>query len=526
MKNVLGTDNEYLAAFKTQVPAEKEAILKKIRKPLGNSESNRKSESAVLEGSDENKKFDEDDALLSYLVRMILSEILENKSLCGKSEIIYNQDAWLFNGARYYNDHWHPEYCTPECTSIRELLIHNLAGDRIVEAARKEIETKLGTRVLLIKNNSDGKKTSFGSHENYHISPNLFRSLVYKREGERRGKWLAFLISRQIIAGAGKMGCEAKNENPAKYEIAQRSDFVETISSIETMHARPIINTRNETLADKENFSRLHVIIGDGNMSHWSCYLKFGTAYIVLQMLEEGFIKETFVFEDVVGAVHKISCDLSGRKKIIKLAGGKSVSAVDLQRFFCNKAAEFVNQFEPGQKEEMKDIVEKWDFILRMFEEKKNQDLRPYLDWVQKYMILDKEMRIKKSYAWGHKRMRAADLQYHYLDKEKGLYFLYKNDPRFKMEELVSEKEIQDAITNPPLSRAVLRSMLLKRANGMLARADWDSISIFFKKNKNERGIMIENGLQMGDPTYPCTEEEKKQAEIMVEELFGKNSQK
>ena len=141
-------------------------------------------------------------------------------------------------------------------------------------------------------------------------------------------------------------------------------------------------------------------------------------------------------------------------------------------------------------------------------------------------MILDKEMRIKKSYAWGHKRMRAADLQYHYLDKEKGLYFLYKNDPRFKMEELVSEKEIQDAITNPPLSRAVLRSMLLKRANGMLARADWDSISIFFKKNKNERGIMIENGLQMGDPTYPCTEEEKKQAEIMVEELFGKNSQK
>ena len=187
MKNVLGTDNEYLAAFKTQVPAEKEAILKKIRKPLGNSESNRKSESAVLEGSDENKKFDEDDALLSYLVRMILSEILENKSLCGKSEIIYNQDAWLFNGARYYNDHWHPEYCTPECTSIRELLIHNLAGDRIVEAARKEIETKLGTRVLLIKNNSDGKKTSFGSHENYHISPNLFRSLVYKREGERRG---------------------------------------------------------------------------------------------------------------------------------------------------------------------------------------------------------------------------------------------------------------------------------------------------------------------------------------------------
>jgi proteasome accessory factor A len=455
--------------------------------------------------------------MIETLTDVFLKAILKNKLIC-RPHKGSNYDAWLFNGARFYIDHYHPEYCTPECTGVRELLAHNLAGDRIVEEARRNIARLFGANVILMKNNSDGKGTSFGAHENFLLSPELYSSIVYNATtSDSAGLWSLFLISRQIIAGAGKVGCEKERGEASRFEIGARSDFIERISAMNTMENRPIINTRDEAHAQDDKFRRLHVIIGDANMSQWSNYLKFGSAILVIKMLEHKFIKEKVFADNAVEATHAISRDLTTKEKVIKIRGGKNVSALTTQKFFCERAKKFLEIYDGPRKEEFADVVDKWTFVLDKFENNQHKELSSYLDWVFKYRLFDNELVKKKCIDWGSQKMKMADLQYHYLNPEKSLFMRYKNHPDYKVCDILSESEIGSAIETPPVSRALLRALFLRKVGEKLSKMDWSFVAADTGKFDNGRGLVLEFGYQMNDPTFPADDSEVKDAEKITD---------
>ena len=193
-------------------------------------------------------------------------------------------DLVLPNGARFYNDHTQPEYSTPECRTLRDLLAHDRAGERILHrAAERRNQTLGGPHVQLYKNNTDLHGHSYGCHDNYLVSRSIpFPQLV--------AGLLPFLVSRQVIAGAGKVGIEAQESGfvPGHYQLSQRADFMETDLSVDTMHNRPILNTRDEPHAVREKYRRLHLIIGDANMCEYATALKIGTTQLVLELIDQG----------------------------------------------------------------------------------------------------------------------------------------------------------------------------------------------------------------------------------------------
>ena len=213
-------------------------------------------------------------------------------------------DRVLVNGARFYNDHTHPEYSTPECSSVFQLVAHDGAGERIVaECARLRNEDLGSNAVQIYKNNTDYSGHSYGTHDNYLIH----RDLPFDR-------WVdglvSFLVTRQLYAGAGKIGFEGRKENRfSGLQLSQRSDFIETVLSIETMTQRPIINTRDEPHASREKYRRLHLILGDANMSAYATALKVGATRLVLTLIGEGRLSNTHALEDPVGDVKKVSRD-------------------------------------------------------------------------------------------------------------------------------------------------------------------------------------------------------------------------
>jgi proteasome accessory factor A len=194
----------------------------------------------------------------------------------------------LMNGARYYVDHAHPEYSCPEVTNVRDLVVHEKAGERILEMSRREANALLpgGTQMLIYKNNSDRKGNSYGSHENYLMD----RRTSFKQIVENL---MPFFVTRQIFCGAGKVGAENRSQ-PVDYQISQRADFFETEVALDTMVKRPIINTRDEPHADREKDRRLHVIVGDANLSEYTIYLRNGVTALVLSMIEDGAVDRTW----------------------------------------------------------------------------------------------------------------------------------------------------------------------------------------------------------------------------------------
>src|SRR3990170_3486880 len=165
----------------------------------------------------------------------------------------------LPNGARYYVDHAHPEYSTPECATPRELVIHDKAGERILEQSLEEMQRILppGQRVAIYKNNSDGKGNSYGCHENYLVSRDAPFARIVR-------DLTPFFVSRQVFTGAGKLGAEGTwdEQTSDRFQLTQRADFFEAEVGLETTLKRPIINTRDEPHADPEKYRRLHVIVG------------------------------------------------------------------------------------------------------------------------------------------------------------------------------------------------------------------------------------------------------------------------
>ncbi|HYF12401.1 MAG TPA: depupylase/deamidase Dop [Actinomycetota bacterium] len=372
----------------------------------------------------------------------------------------------LPNGARYYVDHAHPEYSTPECAGPRELVIHDKAGERILERSLHEVaRTAPGSaRIAIYKNNSDGKGNSYGTHENYLVD----RAVPF---GTIIRDLTPFFVSRQIFTGAGKVGTEATWEDRTKhrFQLTQRADFFEAEVGLETTLKRPIINTRDEPHADPEKYRRLHVIVGDANLSEVATFLKVGTTALVLSMIEDDYLPDLSL-ANAVASLHEVSRDLSCRADI-RLADGRRMNPIQLQWEYLERAKKYVEHEDPtGDNPE---VVERWEGVLTALEDDPLQ-LHRELDWVAKYRVLE-GYRERDRLEWSDPKLRLVDLQYHDVRRDKGLY--HRLVAGGKVERLVTEDEIDAAIMEPPEdTRAYFRGRCISRFPDAIAAASWDSI--------------------------------------------------
>jgi len=389
----------------------------------------------------------------------------------------------LVNGARYYVDHAHPEYSCPEVTTARELVVHEKAGERILEASRREANALLpaGSQMLLYKNNSDRKGNSYGAHENYLMD----RRTSFKQVVEHL---MPFFVSRQVYCGAGKVGSENRSQ-PCDYQISQRADFFETEVALDTMVKRPIINTRDEPHANREKYRRLHVIVGDANLSEFTIYLRSGVTALVLSMIEDGAIKKTLALRDPVRAIKEVSHDTSCRKAIA-LENGQKLTAVQLQLEYLEMAQQYLSGRDVD--DETRDVVEKWGEVLASLE-RDPMELASRIDWVMKLSLIESFME-RKSLDWDAPQVQMLDLQYHDLRPDKGLYYMLERQGR--AERVAGDEEIAAAITKPPEgTRAYFRGECLRRYGSAVFGVNWDSIS-FNVDDEPIRRIMMEEPLK------------------------------
>src|SRR5262247_3086699 len=373
----------------------------------------------------------------------------------------------LSNGARFYVDHAHPEYSSPETTNPRDCVIWDRAGERILNLARSRAEavSPPEQRIIIHKDNSDRKGNSYGTHENYLMD----RKVPFARIVQHL---MPFFATRQIFTGAGKVGAENSTEH-CDYQISQRADFLETEVGLETMHSRPIINTRDEPHADPEKYRRLHVIIGDANMSEVSTYLKLGTTSLVLAMIEDKFLEADLALEAPVAELRAISHDPSCRHLTI-LRDGRRMTGVQLQMEYLERARKYTeDRFGADVDEMTADVLDRWESVLTRLAEDPMQ-ASGELDWVAKLELLE-GYRNRDGLGWGHPRLQLVDLQYSDVRPERGLY--NRLVARGRMRRLVPEAEVTQAVENPPEdTRAYFRGRCLQKYPDAVAAASWDSV--------------------------------------------------
>src|SRR5881392_3419000 len=284
-------------------------------------------------------------------------------------------DLVLSNGARFYNDHAHPEYSTPECTTLRQIAAQDKAGERILAECARRRNQKLppGYEVRLYKNNTDFVGHSYGCHDNYLMS----RDIAWDRVV---AGILPFLITRQIFAGAGKMGIEAESGQgePGIFQISQRADFFSVLVSIDTMNRRPLVNTRDEPHADASRYRRFHVILGDSNMSEWATALKIGTTALVLELIESGKAPQLEIAQPI-DAAKSISRD-QNCDWIIELRDGRKISAIDVQRLYLSAAQKL------NRNEEKDWILREWESVLNDLQ-RDVMICRDRVDWAAKKFL-------------------------------------------------------------------------------------------------------------------------------------------
>ena len=382
------------------------------------------------------------DEVARYLFRKVVS--------WGRSSNVF-----LENGSRLYLDVGsHPEYATPECDSIYDAVVHDKAGERILESLAASAEERLrdeGIRgtVYLFKNNTDSAGNSYGCHENYLTN----RS----DDGSRHAEVLIpFLVSRQIYTGAGKIVQTARGP---VYSITQRADHIwETMSSA-TTRSRPIINTRDEPHADAERYRRLHVIVGDSNMSEYTTFLKIGATACLLRMLEDPrVVLRDMTLENPIRAIRDISHDPTCRRTV-SLANGREVSALDIQREYLDRALRYAETkgFPPLEQR----ALDMWEHCVTAIE---NDPLKldREVDWVVKWNLIE-SYRARHGLALGDPRVQLIDLQYHDIDTGRGLF--YKLQSHGMVERVCSDSDIDTALTEPPQStRARLRGEFIRAA--------------------------------------------------------------
>jgi proteasome accessory factor A len=372
----------------------------------------------------------------------------------------------LPNGARYYVDHAHPEYSTPECLSPRSLVIHDKAGERILERSLAIVAAEIPSSpaLAIYKNNSDGKGNSYGTHENYLVD----RATPF---GDIVRDLTPFFVSRQIFTGAGKLGLEAQWDERGKhvFQLTQRADFFETEVGLETTLKRPIINTRDEPHADPERYRRLHVIVGDANLCEVALFLKLGATSIVLKMIEDAFLPD-FSLVNPVAAIHDVSRDVSLTAQVA-LTDGRKMTALQLQWEYLELARKYVDREDDTP--ENREVVERWEAVLHGLESDP-RTLSAQLDWVAKLRLLE-GYRERDGLAWSDAKLRAIDLQYHDVRRDRGLYHRLAHSG--KVERLTTDEEVERAIMEPPEdTRAFFRGRCISKYPDAIAAASWDSL--------------------------------------------------
>ncbi|WP_406294301.1 depupylase/deamidase Dop [Embleya sp. NBC_00888] len=370
----------------------------------------------------------------------------------------------LTNGARLYVDHAHPEYSAPETTNPRDAVIWDKAGERIMaEAARRAAELPGGQQILLYKNNTDNKGASYGTHENYLMQrATPFADIVRHLT--------PFFVSRQVICGAGRVGI-GQDGSAHGFQISQRADYFEVEVGLETTLKRPIINTRDEPHADAEKYRRLHVIIGDANLSEVSTYLKLGTTALVLSMIEDRFLGNDLTVDQPVRTLHEVSHDPT-LKQLITLRSGRKLTAIQLQLEYLELARKYVeNRFGKDVDADTTDVLDRWESVLARLETDP-MSLARELDWVAKLQLLE-GYRQRDALEWDAPRLHLVDLQYADVRPDKGLY--NKLEDRF--ERIAGEAEVQRAVHLPPEdTRAYFRGRCLEQYADEVAAASWDSV--------------------------------------------------
>jgi len=382
------------------------------------------------------------DEVARYLFRKVVS--------WGRSSNVF-----LANGARLYLDVGsHPEYATPECDSVYDLVVHDKAGERILEELTVNAEERLreeGIRgtIHLFKNNTDSAGNSYGCHENYLTS----RTDDLSHFSE---VLIPFLVSRQIYAGAGKV---LHTTRGAGYCIAQRAEHIWEGVSSATTRSRPIINTRDEPHADAERFRRLHVIVGDSNMSEYTNFLKVGVVALMLRMLEDpAVVLRDMTLENPIRAIREISHDITCRRQV-RLANGREASAFDIQSEYLNRARRYADTHELTTLE--KQALDMWEHCMTAIEEDPLQ-LDREVDWVIKYHLLER-YRERHGLDMDDARIALMDLQYHDVNRERGLFYLMAD--RGLVERICVDADIDHAVANPPeTTRARLRGEFIRKA--------------------------------------------------------------
>ncbi|MGI9092627.1 MAG: depupylase/deamidase Dop [Mycobacteriales bacterium] len=372
----------------------------------------------------------------------------------------------LTNGARLYVDHAHPEYSTPEVTGPRDAVLWDKAGERIMaEAARRAALIPNAARIHLYKNNTDNKGASYGSHENFLMRRSTpFADIVRHLT--------PFFVSRQVMCGQGRVGT-GQDGMGSGFQISQRADFFEVEVGLETTLKRPIINTRDEPHADPETYRRLHVIIGDANLSEIATYLKMGTTALVLSMIEDKFLTVDLRVDTPVTAMHDVSHDPTLQHRL-SLADGRRITAVQLQMEYLEQARKFVeDRYGADADDETRDVLARWESVLVRLEQDPMQ-CAGELDWVAKLRLLE-GFRERDKLGWDAARLQLVDLQYSDVRPEKGLY--HRLIGRGSMARLLDDVEIDAAVAAPPSdTRAFFRGECVRRYGTQVAAASWDSV--------------------------------------------------
>ncbi|NMD54199.1 Pup--protein ligase [Tsukamurella columbiensis] len=393
------------------------------------------------------------DEIARYLFRRVVS--------WGRSSNVFLQ-----NGSRLYLDVGsHPEYATAECDSVLQLVTHDKAGERVLEDLLLDAEQRLqdegiGGDIYLFKNNTDSAGNSYGCHENYLVG----RVGEFSRIAD---VLLPFLVTRQLICGAGKVLLTPKN---ATYCLSQRAEHIWEGVSSATTRSRPIINTRDEPHADAEKYRRLHVIVGDSNMSETTTMLKVGTAHLVLEMIEAGVQFRDFSLDNPIRAIREVSHDPTGRHEV-RLAGGRQAGALDIQREYYAKAVDYLTTREPD--EQLSRVVDLWGRTLDAVESQDFSGIDTEIDWVIKRKLFQRYLD-KYSMDLSDPKIAQLDLAYHDIKRGRGVFDLLQR--RGLAARVTTDEAVDAAVKNPPeTTRAKLRGDFITAAQaaGRDFTVDW-----------------------------------------------------
>ena len=404
-----------------------------------------------------------------------------------------SSNVFLENGSRLYLDVGsHPEFASAECDSLHDVVAQDKAGEMIlrelVDYAQQQLDDEgIRGEIFLFKNNTDSTGNSYGCHENYCIE--RIEDLTRLEQ-----VFIPYLISRQIFTGAGKVVTNTKGTN---YSMSQRAEHIWEAISSATTRSRPIINTRDEPHADPERFRRLHVIVGDSNMSEFATYLKVGTAAVVLAMIEDKqTVLRDYNMASPINALRDISYDLWS-KETVKLVNGRDMTALEIQEDLCERAEAFV-QGHDELPEDQKNAVRLWREVIEQYRSDPML-LSDRVDWIAKLQIIEREQE-RSHIALSDPKIALIDLLYHDTNVDKGLY--YRRQARGHYTRMVSDEDIKEATTTPPATtRAHMRGTFIKAAKEW--RRDYTVDWVHLKLNDEmQRTVLLKDPFKCTDDRF------------------------